>query len=143
MSPCTVCFHVVLCNHIESILIAQIINTNIIRIMAGSYRIDIILFHRYNVLNNIFCRDSSSCFGAELMSVHTLKNNPLPIDVHNISYNLKFPKADILYDFFLLSTLCTRYTDRQLIKIRFLRTPQLWVFHRKYIGIFLINLHFC
>ena len=55
-------FQIVLRDHVKSIPVAQLIDAGGIRVMTGADRIDIVLLHRDNILQNFFFRNGTSCF---------------------------------------------------------------------------------
>ena len=77
--PCTMCLHVAFRDHINPVPVTQIINRNIIRVMTGPNGIDIVLFHRHDILFQLFVRNVAAGNGTELMTVDALEHNPLPV----------------------------------------------------------------
>ena len=66
--------------------------------MTGTDRIDVVLFHGHDVFEQFLPGHMSSCDRAELMAVHTLKDNPLSIQRHDCVFHLKAAEAHALRD---------------------------------------------
>ena len=52
--PASVALQITLCDHVDTIFVTQFIDADRIRIMAGTDRIDIVLFHGHQVFDQFF-----------------------------------------------------------------------------------------
>ena len=95
-------FDVGLIDHIEPVLIAQLIPAGNIRIMTGPDCIDVELFHQPDVLDHAFFRDHASGLGLMFMPVHTFNHDRTTVDQQLPSFYFHPPEsgpaADNLYD---------------------------------------------
>ena len=98
--PGTMRLHIVLCDQVNTVLITELINRRCIRIMASADRINVVAFHCRQILNQLLAGYASSGLRAELMTVHTLKDNPLAIERHDCVFHLKAAEAHALRDHF-------------------------------------------
>ena len=96
--PGTMRLHIVFCDQVNTVLITELINRGCIRIMAGTDRINVVALHRRQILNQLLAGYASSGLRAELMAVHTLKDNPLAIQRHDCIFHLKAAEAHALRD---------------------------------------------
>ena len=78
----TVAFDVGLAHNIESVLVAKVIPTGIIAIMAGAHGIDIEFFHHLDVLDHTLHTNHITAIGVHFVAVHALKDNGFSIDQH-------------------------------------------------------------
>ena len=76
----SVALQIRLAEHIDSILIAQLVPQIGIGIVAGSYRIDIELLHKRDVLNHTLPGDYIASVGVQFVAVGTLDKHRLPVD---------------------------------------------------------------
>ncbi len=88
--------HVALRDHVKTVFIAQIINADRIRVMAGTDCIDVVLFHRCQVFDQLFSRNNTAGYGAELVAVDAFKNNAFSIQHHDVVFHLKAAESDSL-----------------------------------------------
>ena len=77
-------FHIGFIQHIDAILIAQIVPVIIVGIMGSTDRVDIVLQHDADILLHHFPGESISVFGMGLMPVHTPEGNGNPVDADQI-----------------------------------------------------------
>ena len=77
--PGSMCLKVVLCNYIEAVFIAKLIEIISIWIMTGSYRIYVITLHGNNILFYLLFGNSPSINRAEIVSVGAVKHNSFTI----------------------------------------------------------------
>ena len=64
--------------------------------MAGTYGIDVQLFHDADILDHTLHRDHIAAIGVELMTVGTLDEDRLSVDEQLASGNLDMAEADLL-----------------------------------------------
>ena len=77
--PASVGLHIILCNHVESVDVAELIQPDIVRIMAGTDGIDIVPLHGHDIGECLLHAHRTSGQGTEFVAVHALKHNPLSV----------------------------------------------------------------
>ena len=92
----TVAFDIGLAHDIESVLVAKVIPTGIIAIMAGAHGIDIEFLHHLDVLDHALHADHITAIGVHLVAVHALKDNGFSIDQHLAVLDLHLTEAHLL-----------------------------------------------
>ena len=90
--------------------------------MAGPNSIDIILFHDENVLQNILSARYPALLCRKLMTVHTLKDNPLPVQKHKTVLHLKSTEAHPDCKYF--PDIIIHHPALQPVQMGFLCAPQ-------------------
>ncbi len=122
--PHAVRLNISLTNHIQPILITQIIPFRIIRIMAGTHSVQIILLHNPDILNHPFTGYHITGQRIHFMPVSTFKQHRLPIHPYlsQILFQFNFPESYPLrnYLYHLASTFQNKI---QCIKTGRLCTP--------------------
>ena len=97
----TVTFEIRLCRKIDSVFVAEVIPTGIIRIVTSTYSIDIQLFHYLNILNHTLYRDDIATIRIKLMTVRSLNQDRLSVNQQLSSFYLNMTEANLLFDNFL------------------------------------------
>ena len=107
----TVALLVSLSNHIDTILIAELIPAWIIRIVAGTDSVDIQALHNLDILNHALHAQYVTSIWVNLMTVGTLDKHRLTVDkellvldFHLAETNLDRSHASRLHSVLLLST---------------------------------------
>ena len=77
--PASVRLHIILCNHVESVDVAELIQSDIVRIMARTDGIDIVLLHGHDIGERLLHAHHTSGQETEFVAVHALKHNPLSV----------------------------------------------------------------
>ena len=129
--PGSMCLKVVLCNYIEAVFIAKLIEIISIRIMTGSYRIYVITLHGNNILFYLFFGNSPSVNRAEIVSVSAVKHNSLAIYKYNLIFYFYSSKAYSLVNYFCEFAAIIIHLKCNVIKFRLLSTPKLWLIYSK------------
>ena len=122
--PGSVRLQIVFCDHVNTIFIAETVDWRCIRIMAGTNRIDVVLFHDHDVFEQFLPGHVSSCNGAELMAVHTLEYDTFSVEGHDTILHLKTAEANFLRDDLLEFSVFITDLQLQIIEIRLFRTPE-------------------
>ncbi len=123
-SPRAVCFHIALVDQIQPVLVAELIQPGIIRIMARAYGVDIVALHRNDVLQHLLLVGNPAKTPAKLMPVGALEHDALSVYGHNAVVDRKPPEPDFLRDQLRDFPVRAVHRDRQLIQERLLRTPE-------------------
>ena len=123
--------YVRLCQHIQTILVAKVIEIWIVGIMARSYGIDIQTFHQEHILLHLLARHGSSIHGTVVVTIDTTNDDRLAIDGQStLGIHTHFAHTQ------LAASQIHRFTIlvecyHQIVKIRQLCTPQFRILHRQ------------
>ena len=131
--PCAMGFQIVLCDQIQTILVAQVVQCILILVMAGADGIDVVLLHGDDIpkqfLMGVYAH-STTRNGAELMTVGTLEHDALAVEQHPIVLQLELAETDFLPSHLYQMACIVQQLDFQFIQSRVLCTPQVGVLHR-------------
>ena len=111
-------FNVRLRTHIDAVPVAEIVPEMMIRIVAGTDRVDIVKLHKLNIANHKIQRNRASVFGICFMTIDTLHLDGPAVHVKCITDDLLLLKADLLG-----SDIFTGLHDER-VKIRLFRAPE-------------------
>ena len=81
---------------IDTILVAEVIPTGIIRIVTGAYRINIQLFHNLYILDHTVDAHDIAIIRIEFMTVSTFDEDRLTVDEQLPSLDLNMTEAHLL-----------------------------------------------
>ena len=84
-----------LSNHIDTILIAELVPAWIIRIVAGTDSVDIQAFHHLDVLNHALHTQNVTAVRVNLMTVGTLDKHRLTIDKELLVLDFHLAETDL------------------------------------------------
>ena len=94
----TVTLQVGLSRQVDAILIAQVIPTGIVWIVAGTHGIDIQLLHDLDILDHALHRDDVAAVGIKFMTVGTLDEDRLTVDKQLAALDFNMAEAYLLSD---------------------------------------------
>ena len=97
--------------------------------MAGTYGINIILFHHCQIFAQFLFRYASSTHGTELMAVDAFEHDPFPVQHHDVFFHLEPAESGLLRNHFAQTAVRVEYLDRQIIQLRLFSAPQFRIFH--------------
>ena len=80
-------------HHVESVLVAEVVEVGIVRIMRQPHRVDVVPLHQENVLQHDFTRDGASIVVCRLMPVHALELDRLAVVKENVPLDLDLAEA--------------------------------------------------
>ena len=140
--PGTMRFQICLIDHIDSVFVTELIDQGSIRIMTGTDRIDIVLFHDLKVFAKLFFGDMTSAYRAEFMTVHTLEYDTFAVQCHNSVFHLETTESNFLRNHFLKFTGLIIYLHCQIIKLRIFCTPEHRIFYFPCVDFFAIQCFF-
>ena len=123
--PHAVGLKVGLVDHIEAVVIAQAVELGPVRVVAGPDRIDIVPLHRDKVLHDVRDLDAAAALRRELVPVHTVEDDPLPVQAHDAVLHLEAAEADLLGNELLHLPLNIPDFHLQRVEFRVLRAPLL------------------
>ena len=121
--PHAMAFQIVLRNQINAQLIAELIQSAVIRVVAGSQGIDVIALHGQQIPANHLRLDGTAGLGAEVVTIHALENDALPVQAHDAVLHFKAAEAYRLPGYFAYLALSVLKRDVQAVQLRVLRTP--------------------
>ena len=73
--------NVCLALQVDTILVAEIIEVRVVRIMRGTYVVDIRTLHQHNLMFHLLTRDNLTCQWVGIVAVHTLEFHWFTIDI--------------------------------------------------------------
>ena len=88
-------FKITFVNQINAVAITEIVPTRIIRIMARSDGVEVVLFEEEDILDHAFKRNSPTMFGIRFMAIATFENYALAIDLQHAINDLDLFEANI------------------------------------------------
>ena len=94
--PGTMAFQISLIHQADSGFVAQLIPQALIWIMTGAHRIDIVFLHNLNIFAHIFLGNRTPSAGIPLMTVHTVYDQPLSIEKHQLVFDFKPAETDLI-----------------------------------------------
>ncbi len=132
--PGTMAFQVGLIDHVQAVLIAQLIPSGLVGIVAGADRIDIVLLHEPDIPHHIFFRHCPASPYVELVAVDSLKDDPFSVDAHDPFSQFKMPEAHGLRNHLHGLSIFIQKSQAQPVKGRILCGPgsYLQVLHGQY-----------
>ena len=119
----TVRLNVRLADDIEAVTVAEFVPKRVIRIVTGTYCIDIQLLHYLEVANHISLADHISLVRIHFVTVHALDEHRLAVDLELPVLYHHGPEAHALIDTVLSHTPGVPRTDLESIEHRFLCRP--------------------
>ena len=96
-------FEVGFCHDIDTVLVAKVIPAGIVGIVTGSYRVDVMLFHYFDIFNHALNRNNVASIRVHFMSVGSFYKYGFPVDEELSVLDFCFTEPDALsegfYDF--------------------------------------------
>ena len=83
-------------HHIDAILVAKVVPSGIVAIVAGADGIHVQFLHDLDVLHHLLYADNISAVGVKLMTVHALEEDGLPVHQHLAVLDLHLAETDLL-----------------------------------------------
>ncbi len=115
---------------VQSVLVAQVVPTRVVGIMAGTDGIDVEALHYLYVLNHAFHAHHIASVRIKLVSVYSFYQYWFAIDQQLIALNLDVAETNHLLHH-IQSLAAALQSDEQRVQIWSLRCPCLCVFHRQ------------
>ena len=140
--PGSMRFQVCLIDHINAIFITQFIDQRSIRVMTGSDRVDVVLFHDHQIFTQFCFRNISSTDRTELMTVYTFEYNTFAIQGHNTVFHFKTAESYFLRNYFLKVSCFVVNFYGKIIKLRIFCTPENWILYCPGVNFFSIQRFF-
>ena len=102
----TMTLQITLGSQVESVFVAEVVPTWIIRIVAGTYSVDVQLLHNLDILNHTVNRYNVTTIRIQFVAVGTLNQNRLSVHQQLSALNLNVAETYTLFDYLgSLSTL--------------------------------------
>ena len=122
--------HIGFSQHIETILVAKVVEHRIVRIVRSAHRIDVQPLHRLDVLFYLFCRDGTAVDRTEVVTVHAMEDHTLTVDDEGaISTNAHLTETHFATTDVDNLTFFVLQCQYQVIEVRCFGTPFLGVRH--------------
>ena len=122
--PASMGLHVGLIDHVKTIFITETVELRAVRIVTGTDSVDVVLLHGDQILTDDIFRDHPAGFGAEFVTVHSFKNDPLSVQEHDTVFDLKPSETNLFFYGFAQCPGFVVHQDSQVIQFRLLSTPE-------------------
>ena len=125
-----VALHVGLGQHVESILVAQVVEHGVVGVVAGAHGIDVQPLHGLNVFFYLLVGDGSSVHGAEVMAVHAVEHHSLAVDGQgSVVADAHFAEAHLTTSQVDGVALCVLQRQYEVVQFWCLGTPLAGIAH--------------
>ena len=129
--PGTVGFHIVFVDQVETVYVTQLIKSGIVRIVAGTDRVDVVAFHGNHILNKLFRLRNAACKCAEFMAVGAFEYDSLSIQEHEAVLQFKTAETDAFCDHFCNLSGFILNGQKKFIQVRHFGAPEPEALERK------------
>ena len=115
-------FEVGLSHHIKTVLVTEVVPTRVVRIVAGTHRVDVELLHHADVLHHALHTHHVAPVGVEFVAVGPLDQNRLAVDQQLCAFHFHLAEAHVLRQAFQ-HLLPVAQIHAQCIEVRSLCRP--------------------
>ena len=122
-------FGIYLIANIKTPLVSKVVKQGVIGVMTGPYTIDIQLLHQLEILFDCFLCHGAAQAGIVLMPVDAFNHYRNPVDQHLSIFDLEFPEANSLFEYFNHCTCGILQFKNKGIKVWFFCRPFQGIFH--------------
>ena len=119
-------FHIVFIYYIKTVFVAQLIPARSVGIVRGSYGIDVVFLHHFNVVAHGFLGHIVTCATVKFMAVCTLENDSLAVYADNSVLDFNRSEADLLGDIFNRNAVVFK-SEHNGVKVGAFSAPRLYV----------------
>ncbi len=77
----TVGLHVGLRHHEQTVLIAQLVEARVVRVVGGAHRVEVVLLHQHDVAFNTVHTDRTALEMVVVVAIHPVQLEVVPVDV--------------------------------------------------------------
>ncbi|MNG95990.1 hypothetical protein D3C79_550410 [compost metagenome] len=123
----TVGLHVGLRHHEQAVLVAQLVEARIVRVVGGAHRVEVVLLHQHDIAFNTVHADRAALEVVVVVTVHPVQLEVVTVDVEEAILDLDFTHPDPLRDHFQQLALTVVEGELQLIEVRVFGAPQMGV----------------
>ena len=116
--------------HIETVAVAELIPVGIIRIVAGSHRIDIELLHQLDILLHPLIREHIASVGIQFVAVDALDQDAFAVDQQVRTFDLHLAETGVEMQR-LQTFLAFIQADVEPVEIGIFRAPLVRILHEK------------
>ena len=89
-----------LCHYIDTVLVAKVIPQIVVRIVTGTYRVNVQLLHTQNILQHAFTGNHVSSVRIHFVAVGTFKEHRLPVHQYLSALQFNFAETYFYRDHF-------------------------------------------
>ncbi len=123
--PVAVALHIGLGEHIQAILVAQVIEVGVVGVMRCAHCIDVEAFHRYDVLLGLFACNHAAVFLAEVVAVYAVEDDSLAVDEERtVLANAHLAESYLAAAHVHHLALAVKERDREVVEVGLLGIPQ-------------------
>ena len=119
--------HVGLRHHEQAVLVAQLVEARVVRVVGGTYRVEVVLLHQHDIAFNTIHADRAALEVVVVVAVHPVQLEVVAVDVEEPIFDLDFTHPDPLRDHFQQLALTVVEGELQLIEVRVFGTPQMGI----------------
>ncbi|MNM64674.1 hypothetical protein D3C81_760820 [compost metagenome] len=123
----TVGLHVGLRHHEQTVLVAQLVEARIVRVVGGPYRVEVVLLHQHDIAFNTVHADRAALEVVVVVTVHPVQLEVVTVDMEETILDLDFAHPDPLRDHLQQLALTVVEGELQLIEVRVFGAPQMGV----------------
>ena len=92
--------HVGLRHHEQAVLVAQLVEARVVRVVGGTYRVEVVLLHQHDIAFNTIHADRAALEVVVVVAVHPVQLEVVAVDVEEPIFDLDFTHPDPLRDHF-------------------------------------------
>ena len=93
-------FYVCLGYYIQTVLVAQVIPTVVVRVMAGTHGVDIEFFHHFDILQHTFGRNHITAVRVHFVTVGSFEEYRLSVDEYLSAFQFNLAETYFDRDYF-------------------------------------------
>ena len=96
----TVGLHIGLCHHEQAVLVAQLVETRVVRVVSGAHRVEVVLLHQHDIALHPIHADRTALEVVVVVAVHPVQLEVVAVDVEEAILDGDFTHPDPLRDHF-------------------------------------------
>ena len=123
----TVGLHVGLRHHEQTVLVAQLVETRVVRVVGGAHRVEVVLLHQHDIALHPIHADRTALEVVVVVAVHPVQLEVVAVDVEEAILDGDFTHPDPLRDHFQQLALTVVEGELQLVEVRIFGAPQMGV----------------
>ena len=129
--PGAVGLKVHLVDDIQPVSVAQAVEGGLVGVVAGADGVDVAALHGDHIPLHLILCETAAPGGGELVAVHPVEDDPLPVEQHQPVTDLEPAEAHRFGDGLRGNPVLIPDGDLQAVEMRLLRAPQLRPLHRQ------------
>ncbi len=119
--------HVSLRHHEQTVLVAQLVEARVVRVVGGAHRVEVVLLHQHDVALHPVHADGAALEMVVVVTVHPVQLEIAAVDVEEAVLDLDLAHPDPLRDHLQQLPLSVVEGEHQLIEVGILGAPQMGV----------------